>query len=381
MEKEQINGQINGQVAEVMPTRADMDYLMEQSKGNMNKILSSMTELLSENDRKVEMLESQTWFQRMLRTITGKNKATKREIQNNHEKINVYISKAITELYQQNCLDREIITELGYRLNDLAEMNVKLKELLGALIFKLNEKIESVDRFHLLTDEIREGIYPSEQPFASLCRILFHMDQRTILEERRMRLLRKVMEKKGLFAKTERTLQEHLMEIMQIPDEEIGAIYLELQTMPDNKNAEAIRTVIEEYHFLPDEEKKRADREAIAGKTAEKCAESTPLCQSAEAVFLDLLNSKKNRILVEQAKAYRDGSGVPTDYEKAVAFYKEAARNGDKKAQKNLGTLYRYGMYGFERELSEAAKWFQLAADQGDPDAEAFLSDLKNIEG
>ena len=31
MEKEQINGQINGQVAEVMPTRADMDYLMEQS--------------------------------------------------------------------------------------------------------------------------------------------------------------------------------------------------------------------------------------------------------------------------------------------------------------------------------------------------------------
>ena len=239
MEKEQINGQINGQAAEVMPTRADMDYLMEQSKGNMNKILSSMTELLSENDRKVEMLESQTWFQRMLRTITGKNKATKREIQNNHE-----------ELYQQNCLDREIITELGYRLNDLAEMNVKLKELLGALIFKLNEKIESVDRFHLLTDEIREGIYPSEQPFASLCRILFHMDQRTILEERRMRLLRKVMEKKGLFAKTERTLQEHLMEIMQIPDEEIGAIYLELQTMPDNKNAEAIRTVIEEYHFF-----------------------------------------------------------------------------------------------------------------------------------
>ena len=124
MEKEQINGQINGQVAEVMPTRADMDYLMEQSKGNMNKILSSMTELLSENDRKVEMLESQTWFQRMLRTITGKNKATKREIQNNHEKINVYISKAITELYQQNCMDREIITELGYWLNDLAEMNV-----------------------------------------------------------------------------------------------------------------------------------------------------------------------------------------------------------------------------------------------------------------
>ena len=73
-----------------------------------------------------------------------------------------------------------------------------------------------------------------------------------------MRLLKKLMEKKGLFAKTERTLQEH-MEIMQIPDEEvIGAIYLELQTMPDNKNAEVIRAVIEEYHFLPDEEKKRA---------------------------------------------------------------------------------------------------------------------------
>ncbi len=373
MEKEQI--------VEMVPTRADMDYLMEQSKGNLNKILSGMTELLSENDRKVEMLESQTWFQRMVRTITGKNKATKREIQNNHEKINVYISKAITELYRQDCLDREILIELGYRLNDLVEMNVKLKELLGALIFKLNEKIESVDQFHLLTNEIREGIYPSEQPFASLCRILFHMDQRTIFEERKMKLLRELMEKKGLFVKTECTLQKHLMEIMQIPDEEIGAIYLELQTMSDNKNAEAIRTVIEQYHFLPDEEKKRADQDAIAGQAAEKCTEITPLCQSAEAVFLDLLKSKKNRMLVEQAKAYRDGRGVLADYEKAVSFYRKSALNGDKKAQKNLGLCCRYGMYGFERNLSEAAKWFQMAADQGDPDAEAFLSDLRNSAG
>ena len=37
-------------------------------------------------------------------------------------------------------------------------MNAKLKELLGALIFKLNEKIESVRQNQLLTDEIREGI-------------------------------------------------------------------------------------------------------------------------------------------------------------------------------------------------------------------------------
>ena len=70
-------------------TREDLNYLAQQSTGNLNMILSGMTALLNDTDNKVAMLESQNWFQRMCRTISGKNKMTQQEIQRNHDKINL----------------------------------------------------------------------------------------------------------------------------------------------------------------------------------------------------------------------------------------------------------------------------------------------------
>ena len=52
----------------------DMDYLAQQSSGRINMILSGMTALMNDTDKKVELMESQNWFQRMAKTVTGKNK-------------------------------------------------------------------------------------------------------------------------------------------------------------------------------------------------------------------------------------------------------------------------------------------------------------------
>ena len=73
----------------------DINYLAQQSSGKMNIILSGMTSLMNDTDKKVEMLESQDWFKRMVKTITGKNKLTQLEIQQNHDKLNAYMSQAI----------------------------------------------------------------------------------------------------------------------------------------------------------------------------------------------------------------------------------------------------------------------------------------------
>ena len=75
-------------------SREDMNYLAQQSVGKLNMILSGMTALLNDNENKVNMLESQTWFQRMARTLTGKNKMTQQEIQRNHDRMNLYMSQA-----------------------------------------------------------------------------------------------------------------------------------------------------------------------------------------------------------------------------------------------------------------------------------------------
>jgi tetratricopeptide (TPR) repeat protein len=62
---------------------------------------------------------------------------------------------------------------------------------------------------------------------------------------------------------------------------------------------------------------------------------------------------------------YEDGVVVTRDYEQAVHWYREGARQGYAGAQTNLGVMYALGR-GVERSRDEAIRWLKLAADQGD---------------
>ena len=131
-------------------TEEDMNYLTQQSSENLNMILFGMTELMESNNRNIQLLENQTWYQRMAKTLSGKNKMIQQEVEQNHDKINMYMSKAMSELFNRNCIDHKVLLGLGNRLSEIYEDQIQLKQLLGAFVSKLNEKIESVDNFHML---------------------------------------------------------------------------------------------------------------------------------------------------------------------------------------------------------------------------------------
>jgi TPR repeat protein len=61
---------------------------------------------------------------------------------------------------------------------------------------------------------------------------------------------------------------------------------------------------------------------------------------------------------------YENGQGVPQNYKEAARWYRLAADQGDGPAQSNLGTLYFTGR-GVPQDFREAMRWFRLAADQG----------------
>jgi len=61
---------------------------------------------------------------------------------------------------------------------------------------------------------------------------------------------------------------------------------------------------------------------------------------------------------------YETGYGVPQDYTEAVKWYQAAANQGHAAAQFNLGTMYEKGR-GVPQDDAQAAKWFRLAAEQG----------------
>ncbi|MGH8751008.1 MAG: tetratricopeptide repeat protein [Burkholderiales bacterium] len=60
------------------------------------------------------------------------------------------------------------------------------------------------------------------------------------------------------------------------------------------------------------------------------------------------------------------------DYIAAYALWQKLARQGDARAQLNLGQMYEKGR-GVQRDDSEAFKWYQKAAAQGNADAQYRL--------
>lgn len=77
----------------------------------------------------------------------------------------------------------------------------------------------------------------------------------------------------------------------------------------------------------------------------------------------------------QAAFACHHGLKRPQDYAAAHRLYLEAAEQGHRKAQTNLGMMHYHGQ-GCPPDAAAAAYWFARAADQGDPTAQYNLACL-----
>lgn len=80
---------------------------------------------------------------------------------------------------------------LGTQLNELYADHVQLKQMLGAFVSKLNEKIDSVDNFHMLTTEIGQGVYDTYSPLNAICKIMSQYDNRILNDDRKLDILKR----------------------------------------------------------------------------------------------------------------------------------------------------------------------------------------------
>jgi len=72
---------------------------------------------------------------------------------------------------------------------------------------------------------------------------------------------------------------------------------------------------------------------------------------------------------------YAAGQGVRQDYQQASRWYQVAAEQGQPEAEYNLGVLYFEGQ-GVMQDFRIAARWYRLAAEQGERDAQFNLAGL-----
>ena len=74
-----------------------------------------------------------------------------------------------------------------------------------------------------------------------------------------------------------------------------------------------------------------------------------------------------------------EGKGVDINNTEAVRWYRLAADQGNGQAQNNLGSCYEFGK-GVEKDLSEAIKWYRIAAQNGIEMAKRNLKRMGDTE-
>ena len=365
----------------------DMNYLAQQSQGKINMILSGMTALMNDTEDKTEKMEKQNWFQRMVKTVTGKNRATREEIKQNHDKLNAYMSQAIAELYNRNCIDSQVMISLGTQLNELYAEHLQLKQMLGAFVVKLNEKIDSVDNFHMLNTEIEQGVYSDNEKIIAICKVMSQFDNRIMEEPRKLDILRRSMEKQEIITEDEVLFTEYLMDIMNISVDEIGKIYLELSTIRNDFFANLILGVIEDYHFLPDMQRKMMKKEKIIGNLIQREGLDDTITLSINEVYDNFINSKievkEGLIPVESIQnqrgnqiSYNNNDNLEIKkaeqlflnykLDEAFELFKKLAEDGNGRAMYFLGEFYSQPYGKIKKDNEKEKEWRIKGKEAGD---------------
>lgn len=275
----------------------DIDYLVQQNTGKLNMVLAGMATLMADTDNKVSMLENQTWYQRMSRTISGKNKITQREIQQNHDKINMYMVQAMTELFNQNCIDHQIILSLGNRLNEIYEDHIQLKQMLGLFVSKLNEKIESIDNFHMLSTEINQKVYSNEIPVIAVSKIVSQLDIRTVNDNRKMDILFRAMRDAGIINTEEVFLSDLLSGFLDITEEDAGIFILFYNNMKSDYISEIISDILMEYYSMPQKTRKMKNHKAFVKKILSDRQVELDYKISLEELYLLLIEAYSDNVV------------------------------------------------------------------------------------
>ena len=76
---------------------------------------------------------------------------------------------------------------------------------------------------------------------------------------------------------------------------------------------------------------------------------------------------------------YKKGDGTPQDYKEAIKWFTKSAEQGDAYAQYNLGFMYDNGK-GIPQDYREAIKWYTKSADQGHVNAQFNLGNMYGLD-
>lgn len=257
--------ELNDTQLELKATDFINDY-KNSSSAEISKIIAGMTSIIQENETAYEQMRKQKWFERIWYGITGKNKATVKEMQANRDLLTKYIVCILVKMQETITEHNYCIQDLYYSISIVCNTLDNLSVTVDNLAHKLNEKITSVDNYNLLITQIQNNEINSDTPLISLLDALSMLDYRIANDNIKMTSLKKTMEKEGFDFFKEIDILTYSNELFSLSDEKVGRISLFSQRhMENNRFLMYTNYLINEYCYLGETDKRivRENGEAV----------------------------------------------------------------------------------------------------------------------
>lgn len=250
---------------ELLEYKDDLNQYLEQIKRKDNLSLKQdiqdMTQLLQVNERNLENVQSQNWFQRSWASVTGKNKKLMQMNANNLLTAQKLSLSLIMELEKQNMMTREMQVLLFERLNEVAITNIHLKNYILELVNKLADRFEKIEsqmddesQFNLLIHEINLKMYQDDSELSNLLKIITQLSVTILQNERHLKLLEQALMQQGYLSLVEQPLKSLLKELSLLSSTEAK----ELRGFFSDKMSHPVtRSVIQTLDYAAIEERKK----------------------------------------------------------------------------------------------------------------------------
>lgn len=221
-------------------------------KTETSKIIAGMTAIIDGNEAALDQMKNQKWFQRIWYTMTGKNKATVREMQLKRDDFSKFTIMVINRLLYMTSCNSWMIENLSSAFtmirSDMAELEISVNEL----AHRLNEKIESIDNYNNIITDIQNNIrYDNSKSLLSAIDVMSQIDYVTASNTDNLKRIKETMQRCGYdfdkfintddFAEQIWSLREH--------KEKIGRIYVFCQKYSDNLFINYACRIIEYYFY------------------------------------------------------------------------------------------------------------------------------------
>ena len=228
-----------------------------KSDDEISMIIAGMTSIIEGNECSYEAMKNQKWFQRIWYELTGKNKATVKEMKERRDQLTKYIIKIIEVMINKIDYNCNYIYDL-YRSFAVIRCDLSgIVDNINLLAHKLNEKIVSVDNYHFLINEIRNEKFSLSTPLISLIDIMSMVDYQTAQDRKKLIQIKETMEKVGFDFSREIDMNTFSEEILSIPENKVGRILLFCQSFSTQSRILNYTCILmEKYFFLWDTEKR-----------------------------------------------------------------------------------------------------------------------------